>query len=108
MAVLFGLGIAAYALRWLWLAVIAVAMLLFAYSAARAHSWYPIECCSDRDCEPLPDDAVAIVAGGYLIKATGELIAEQEARQGKDEVFHVCRSPVTGIRLCFFKPYSGS
>jgi hypothetical protein len=30
MAVLFGLGIAAYALRWLWLAMIAVALLISA------------------------------------------------------------------------------
>jgi 4-hydroxybenzoate polyprenyltransferase len=39
MAILFGLGIAAYALRWLWLAMIAVALLISAYSEFLKQNW---------------------------------------------------------------------
>ena len=101
------LGILAYALRWLWIAMIAVAMLLHAYSAARAHSWYPVECCSDRDCYPLPDGTVKEVKGGYQLIESGEFIPSAETRDGRDDHFHICRWP-DGRRICFFRPYSGT
>ena len=43
-----------------------------------AHSWYPYECCSDHDCEPV-QDAVE-VPGGYRIFPVNnaELLSEVE------------------------------
>lgn len=104
---LFSVGILAYALRWLWIAMIAVAMLLHAYSAARAHSWYPPQCCSDRDCFPLADSAVKKVPGGYQLTDTHEFISDAEAREGRDDSFHMCRNP-SGVILCFFRPHNGT
>lgn len=101
MAILFGLGIAAYALRWLWLAMIAVALLLFAYSAARGESlheyspgmipptaaeeadiaeWIPHHCCRSNRCcfkvpaaalHPLSRDRWIVVATGKEVERTG-------------------------------------
>ena len=36
---------------------------------ARAHSWYPTECCNAADCYPVPDDAVIEEADGWPIAA---------------------------------------
>jgi len=69
-----------------------------------AHSWYPPECCSDRDCHPVPPGSVQTVPGGYSYK--GEFIPEEKARVGRDANFHVCYFP-EGKLICFFKPYSG-
>lgn len=69
-----------------------------------AHSWYPPECCSDRDCHAVPHSEVRLVPGGYSYR--GEFIPEAKARIGKDADYHVCFYP-EGKLICFFKPYSG-
>ena len=57
----------------------------------RAHSWYPHDCCSDRDCWPMGVDAdarepdPAIVPGGYRLR-DGSFIAERDTRPSKDGV----------------------
>lgn len=88
------LGILAYALRWLWIAMIAVAMLLYAYSAARAEEliepteqeyaeiqkWIPATCCWTGNCckkvhasalIQLPDNRVRVIATGQELPRTG-------------------------------------
>lgn len=62
-----------------------------------AHSWYPYDCCSDRDCWPMGLDAdarepdPAIVPGGYRTH-DGTFVAEALTRISKDGRFHICRS----------------
>ena len=62
----------------------------------RAHSWYPHDCCSDRDCWPMGEDADArepeptVVPGGYRLR-DGSFIAERDTRPSRDGRFHVCR-----------------
>lgn len=62
-----------------------------------AHSWYPYDCCSDRDCWPMGLDQDArepdprIVPGGYMTH-DGIFVAESATRVSKDGRFHVCRS----------------
>lgn len=97
----------AYTLRWLWVAMLAIAVLIHACTYARAHSWYPAECCSDRDCYPLPDGSVKKVPGGYQLIENGEFIAEKDTREGRDDQFHICRWP-DGRRICFFRPHNGT
>ena len=61
------------------------------------HSWYPYDCCSDRDCWPMGLDADArepdpsIVPGGYRTH-DGVFVAEMSTRASKDGRFHVCRA----------------
>ena len=93
------------------LAIIFLAAMLAAtlalLSNVRAHSWYDAICCSDRDCYPLPDNAVRETVGGYSLPETGEMIPHSETRNGRDERFHICRH-ATGRRICFYRPYSGT
>lgn len=62
----------------------------------RAHSWYPHDCCSDRDCWPMGEDRDAkepeptIVPGGYRTH-DGIFVPESQTRPSKDGRFHVCR-----------------
>jgi hypothetical protein len=80
-------------LFWLSLAL----MLAPGADPARAHTWYPYDCCSDRDCWPMGLDADAkepdptIVPGGYRTH-DGHFIAESATRSSKDGRYHVCRS----------------
>ena len=60
-------------------------------SAALAHSWYPIECCSERDCFPVAISDVSIVPAGWKL-ADGTLVQHHEARPSPDGKFHICRS----------------
>lgn len=77
--------------------------------------WYPPNCCSQRDCEPLPIDGVIPLAdGGYHVVyvserfgAVDEMIKRTEVRESKDGGFHGCwrLNPETKPRtICFFEP----
>jgi hypothetical protein len=72
---------------------------------AQAHSWYPLECCSERDCAPLDARKVTETEAGYLLD-TGEFIERKKARFSPDEDFHICRFPSGGV-ICFFVPNRG-
>lgn len=77
-------------------------------AAAPAHSWYPIECCADRDCEPLDAGIVEEGPAGFVLTRTGEFVARAAARPSRDEHFHLCRSRTSGALLCLFVPSRGS
>lgn len=63
----------------------------------RAHSWYPYDCCSDRDCWPMGQDSDArepdptVVPGGYRTH-DGHFIPQRDTRPSRDGRFHICRS----------------
>lgn len=89
--------------------------LLVSASGAFAHSWYPFECCSEKDCFPVPARDVREVRGGWEL-SDGTVIRYDEARPSPDGQFHVCRH-LNGqgalIRLydkpaCFWAPVNGS
>lgn len=93
---------------------IAFAVLCLAVPAL-AHSWYPYECCSERDCFPVPVKDVKVIKGGWMLH-DGTVIEHAEARPSPDGRFHVCRhNDGKGglIRLhekpaCFWAPIEGS
>ena len=66
-----------------------------------AHSWYPYECCSDHDCEPV-QDAVE-VPGGYRIH--GIFVPLSKVRPSKDGNYHWCHRG--DYVFCFFAPLAG-
>lgn len=77
--------------------------------------WYPPNCCSQRDCEPLPIDSVTENGDGsydvhYLSERFGQVdehIKLGEVRDSKDGGFHGCwrLNPETKPRtICFFRP----
>ena len=75
----------------------------------RAHSWYDSACCSNRDCEALPDTAVTIESGGYHVRYTAKLgfkvdvmVPFNEAKPSRDEHFHGCANTINF--LCLYVP----
>jgi hypothetical protein len=95
----------------LWAIVLAW---LFSYHSARAHSWYELECCDTRDCEPLAPDQVKVTPEGY-ITPDGQLIRFGEARVSADKDFHWCKYQKNSTaviwpldkRACFYAPAGG-
>lgn len=65
-------------------------LLLALAGPALAHSWYPYECCSEKDCFPVEARDVREVRGGWELQ-DGTFIPYREARPSPDGKFHVCR-----------------
>lgn len=83
---------------------------------ARAHDapsgWsYPMACCSGYDCREVATDAVHEGPQGYVIVATGEVIAmtSPKVRPSPDGVFHWCSvaGRDDGKTICLFVPPRG-
>lgn len=70
---------------------ILLGLALAAPGLALAHSWYPFECCSERDCFPVAVHDVKIVPAGWML-TDGTLVKHNEARPSPDGQFHICRS----------------
>lgn len=92
--------------------------LLLLSQPSLAHDWYPLECCSEKDCEPMSATDLER-DGDEWILPNGERIHNDFARESRDHQFHWCRyiyhddtrSPV--IRpfnrpICFFVPTGGT
>ena len=93
--------------------------LILAALPAAAHEWYPLTCCSSRDCFPIEATDLEPVSGGYRIRATGEVIPWDQVRvtpeEGGDH-FHRCswggdpdgRTIGLGLgKACFWAPQAG-
>jgi hypothetical protein len=103
-------------LFWLSLAL----MLAPGGDAARAHEWFPVECCSDRDCARINAGAVRVVPGGYQVtvlpgthpmvpagtEARSYTIPFKDAKPSQDAFFNICMAP-DGRLLCFFRVIGG-
>lgn len=92
----------------LWFIVVA-AWIYFAVSigVARGHSWYPPECCSDKDCAPLPANLIPKpLAGGDWLLTTGEIVPRSKVKWSPDGHYHLCQTPHT--TYCLFVPPQGS
>ena len=86
-----------------------------------ANHWYDGECCSNRDCEAIPDDAVREVEGGFLVEylstSWGHVrgtvpysrVRPSKACDEQGHCFHACAKPPTkqgdpgGVR-CLYVP----
>ena len=81
--------------------VVSLAVLVAALAVScqsQAHDWYPVECCNQRDCYPISNDEVALVPGGYKLKATGEVFTTRPVAGSKQ----VKWSPDGGYHRCSF------
>lgn len=104
------------------IAFLAALMVATIAGAARAHEFYPWECCSDRDCWPTgagadakePDPVAG--PGGWRLH-DGTVVPYASTRPSPDGRFHVCRSggAVSGALIapsgrppCLWVPPNGS
>ena len=78
--------------------------------ATQAHDWYPYSCCSDRDCHPVPPEAVQFTPTGWRVRTTGETIPFDKTRFSPDGRYHICSrgGKPDGKTICLFTPGSGS
>lgn len=98
------------------IAASAAVWFLLAWTAAHAHSWYPLECCHQNDCAEISDDNVRIGQGGYIVivppgshpmwpasrpQPLQVSIPYTKAKQSPDGKYHICLNPSGGL-LCFF------
>lgn len=90
-----------------------IAALLLLTVPAIAHSWYPKECCSDRDCSPA-DTVRDDPRGGLMVSAGNQSVWVPSGfprRSSPDNRVHICfrmiAVPDEGvllIPLCVFLP----
>ena len=87
----------------------ALALLVLGSSPTLAHSWYPVSCCSDKDCRPLVEEEGETVteSGDGWRLWDGRTVARGIAKLSPDRQFHLCETPTKTI-LCFFAPPGGA
>lgn len=98
------------------LAAIAVACAFVAPTKARAHDWYPMECCHGMDCAEVTTTAQVQLAGEALPSLVittkhGTVVVPRNHpwRESKDGRMHACMRPGSEgqMRLiCIFAPPS--
>ncbi len=84
-------------------------VLLLSSAGSRAHDWYPISCCSEKDCRPLTEakgESVLESTAGWELW-DGRIIARNAAKVSPDGKFHLCENADKRI-LCFFAPPGAS
>ena len=76
---------------------------------AQSHEWYDQVCCSGRDCEPIPFDAVVETKDGYEINYYSKqgfqvhgFVPHGMERHSQDGRFHGCALP--SRFLCLYAP----
>ena len=90
----------------LW--VLAAAVMLL-NGAATAHSWYPKECCHDKDCHPIPCEEIEKISDGWQWrdKATKQRhwFPHDRLHASQDHTCHVCVSTLTTPSgICLYVP----
>ena len=82
----------------------ALSLLPLSASAVLAHSWYPAECCSDRDCEVILEEC-EVPEGLALRTKHGVAIfpVNHPVRPSADQRDHACFDPSTKRPICLFR-----
>ena len=78
---------------WFTLGLLAGALIMLVFAPpARAHEWYPPECCNKVHCEPLPAGSVTRTPQGWRMP-NGFVLPYGAGRQTPDIAsgFHWCR-----------------
>ena len=63
------------------------------------HSWYPLNCCSDKDCKPIPCDSIVETTKGYTYY--GMEFLQSQVKPSLDGLCHACYTELMHP-LCLF------
>jgi hypothetical protein len=88
---------------------LALPAFVLGYNQSCAHDWYPITCCSEKDCRPLTEakgETVLESIEGWDLW-DGRHVSRDMAKPSPDEMFHLCETSGKTI-LCFFAPPGAS
>jgi hypothetical protein len=100
--------------------VVLVALSVTSCHDAKAHSIYDNECCSDKDCKPIPFESVRITPEGYHVFVPGGRVTQfvpfnddriRDTPAGDPlQRYHVCtvQGLPTGELLCLYVPQGGA
>lgn len=103
----------AYVIGLIVVFALAAIALLFVLSAvpAKAHDWYPPQCCSGHDCRVIDVDDVKLTPLGFEIKESGEVISYSDNRIRKTPPegaakYHRCSEggKAAGKTICIYIP----
>ncbi len=87
--------------------------LILAFMFMMVHTWYPPECCSEKDCELIEDGKVIDMPDGYLFP-NGQTVPHNLTRNSHDGRYHWCRIIGTnyiikpGEKYCVFIPFGAT
>lgn len=88
---------------------LAVVLMAGACGVALPHSFYDAECCSDRDCAPMPEsETPKPLPGGSWLLNTGEVVERAKVKWSPDGRYHLCRMPGGTHIFCLYVPPMGS
>lgn len=100
---------------WRLIVFFAFLILVAASSVGLAHSWYDPACCDNRDCRPIPGEAVTITPQGYRVQHDGidQTVPFHDALPSRDAGWHICIT-IDGARIrrigkgtCLYAPLGG-
>ena len=65
------------------------------------HSWYPPECCSGKDCRPVPCTDIVEQPNGWW-EYMGNFFSPDQVKPSLDALCHVCINDTTLTSICLF------
>lgn len=84
---------------------VALVLQLVGFRTASTHEWYEAECCSGKDCRPVPSKDVRENADGtWTYLPEGVHFTVNQVRRSKDarvHVCYVCQLDESGRRNCW-------
>ncbi len=89
--------------------IVLLASVLLSALPARAHDWYPYECCHYMDCAPVDRVDLSGPGGMTVTSRHGTAVVPETMprRESRDQRMHVCMQPGRGGRMrviCVFIP----
>lgn len=94
------------------LLMIAVGIMILIVQPARAHEWYPWECCSGYDCGPIPLAETPKEEKGGFTLTDGRHVPYKDLKPSPDGRWHLCeqkheKEPRNRKILCVYAPIGG-
>lgn len=87
------------------------ATLVLTQCEARAHDWYPRECCSGQDCAPVDQREITEDGAWYVYR--GIRFAKRDSKVSPDDRYHLCYVKSQGLGSqpfirCLWRPSPGA
>ncbi len=76
-------------------------LLKLASAIVLVHSWYPMECCSEQDCHPVPCEQLEDAPKG-AVTWRDKLFEKQRVHPSKDAQCHICLHGEGQHPICVF------
>lgn len=94
------------------MAIIVAILVSILTKPAKAHDWYPRECCSGKDCGAVNDPREVSEDGAWYVYR-GIRFRKDATKPSPDDLYHVCLVPPQGFGSqpfirCMWRPSPGA